>query len=762
MKKSSILIAGSLSVASLTAAVARAETVTSIVVEGAARTSAEFVRSHITIWPNVEFAGSDIDDSIRQLYALGQFKNVRITVARKELVVVVEENKLINQVVFNGNQKIKDDNLALIVKTKPTGPYDEAQIKSDIEAIKQAYAATGRTDVDVGIKTMVLSPDYVNVAFTINEGEKTKIDSINFIGNSAFSAERLSSVIGLKKSNLLSFLTRKDVFLEEKLEADKKALANFYTTHGFADFEVLSAEAHFDPSDKSYALTFTLNEGPLYSFGKVAVLSNINGLPDGELEKALRTKQGERYNADRVETSVESLTNVAASQGFPFAKVTPRATHNLADNTISLEYQIDQGEKSYIERIVIRGNTRTRDYVIRREFDVSEGDPYNRQMIEASKRRLEALGFFKSVDITATQGSAADRVVLTVDVEDSSTGSFGIGAGASSDGPVLEASVEENNFLGRGQYIKLAASGGWDDDDSRNYSLAFTEPYFLGYHLAAGFDLNYSETSYDDYDLDQAGLSLRVTAPINEQLASTFRYNLTYLDYGGDSSDLSATYQHLIDDGPWVRSSVSNTLTFNSLDSVKQPRSGIYATLTEEFAGLGGDSQYFKVTGKLRYYELLAEDADVIGSLTLGGGQIFAFGSSLNTFDQFSLGGNEIRGFAKRGIGARIADADDQTLGGSSYFYGSAEVSFPLPAVPRDAGFRGTFFADAGTLFANRVQVLGSDVVEGDNGSLRASVGVGLVWDSPFGALRVDYALPLAYEESDELERFKIGVNSAF
>jgi outer membrane protein insertion porin family len=744
------------------AAPGEAAMISNIEVHGTHRLSEEAVQSNITIVPNKEFSSEDIDASVKQLYAIGQFETVNILVSGQTLIVAVKENVLINQVVFNGNRKIKDDKLAGMVQTRSAGPYSKVTVAADIVTIKAAYAATGRNDVEVTSQVVPVSDDHVNIAFVINEGERSKIDAIHFSGNAAYDSSRLASVISTKKTNFLSFLTRKDVYGEEKLNADKEALRKFYYSEGYADFEVVSAEAPFDSASQSYVLNFTVNEGPRYTFGDVTISSTVKGLDSARLEALLKTKAGETYNANKIQKSIDALASAVASTGFPFARITPRGNRNLQNNTIGLEYLIDQGERAYIERILIRGNSRTRDYVIRREFDVSEGDPYNQQLLDTSKRRLEALGYFKSVNISTAQGSASDRVVVTVDVEDDSTGSFGIGAGATTDGPVLEASIEEKNFLGRGQYIKVAASGGWDDDDDRNYSLSFTEPYFLGYHLAAGFDLNYAQTSYDDYDVDQSGVTLRVTAPITEELASTFRYNLTQMEYSGDSSDLSATYARLVDDGPWIRSSVSNTLTFNSLDSDKQPRGGVYATLTQEIAGLGGDSNYYKINAKVRYYDLINEDADIIGFVTLGAGQMFAFGDSLNTFDQFTLGGNEIRGFSKRGIGPRIADVDDQALGGTSYFYASAETTFPLPAVPRDFNLRGALFADAGTLLANKVDVLGSDVAEGTSGSIRASVGVGLVWDSPFGALRVDYAVPLAYEDSDDLERFKIGVNNKF
>lgn len=739
-----------------------ASEIDTIEVIGAHRVSAQYIEANLTISKNKPFSDDDLDESVKKLYALGQFDEVTVNVDHRRLLITVVENKVVNQVVFNGNRKIKDDKLTPVVKTKASGAYTREQLNADVEAIKAAYAAAGRDDVQVSVQVVPLSGDFVNVAFVINEGERTKIAAIEFTGNEAYSSSRLATVIKTKKSNFLSFLTRQDVYGEEKMASDKAALRKFYVDKGYADFEIKGAHADFDPATKQYKLGFSLSEGPRYRFGPLTLSSTVHGLKEtGALQK-IGMSEGDVYSEQKVAAATEKLTELAAGEGYPFARVRPRAKHDFAGRQIGIEFLIDEGERAYIEKIVIRGNSRTRDYVIRREFDVSEGDPYNQQLLDKSKRRLEALGYFKSVTISTAPGSAPDRVILNVDVEDDSTGSFGIGAGASSSGPVLEASVEEKNFLGRGQYIKLAASGGWDDDDDRSYSLAFTEPYFLGYHLAAGFDLNYAQSSYDDYDVDQAGATFRITAPITDELASTFRYSLTRLNYSGSSDDLSATYAAMVDGGPWIKSAISNTMTFNSLDDVKHPHGGVYATLTQELAGLGGDSEYYKISGKLRYYQTLNDDADLVGSLTVGGGQMFTLGDSVHTFDQFTLGGNEVRGFAKNGIGPRISGVDDQTLGGTTYFYASTEVSFPLPAVSRDFGLRAAFFADAGTLLNNKVDVLGSDVSGGDGGSIRSSVGVGLIWDSPFGALRVDYAVPITYEDTDDLERFKIGINSSF
>jgi outer membrane protein insertion porin family len=745
---------------------AEAAVIQRVDVRGASRVGEEAVRSNLTITPGKSFSNTDIDDSVKQLYGTGYFSDVKISVSGSTLVVNVEEAKLINQVVFNGNRKIKDDKLAAVVQTHASGPYNEAQVQADIQAIKDAYAATGRSEIEVTTQVVPLGEGRVNLAFVVNEGDRTKIAAINFVGNSAYSSGRLSAVIATKRSNFLSFLTRKDVYSEDKLHADEEALRQFYYNRGYADFRIVSSDAAFDQATNKYTLTFNIEEGPRYDFGKVSVQSTVEGVGAEQLQPLVRTKEGDVYSAKEVQKSMEAISDQVASAGYPFARVTPRGNRDLNNNTIGVEYLVDQGERAYVERIEIRGNSRTRDYVIRREFDMSEGDAFNQQMITKAKRRLEALGYFSSVNISTAPGSSPDRVVVIVDVQDQSTGSFGIGAGyaAGGDGLLLEASIEEKNFLGRGQYIKVSAGGG--QEGSRTYGLNFTEPYFLGYRLAVGFDLNHSETSSNDnYDYEENSVVLRATAPITEDLATTFRYNYKQMKYDASASelaDLSTPYQDLVGNSPWVKSSVSQTLTYNTLDDVTLPREGIYATATQEIAGLGGDSQYYKIYGKARYYHLLADDADIIGSVAGSAGYVVGFGKDLHVFDQFTLTNGDIRGFENKGIGPRVGGGPDDPLGGTTYFTVSAEASFPLPAFPRDFGLRGAVFADAGTLFGNKVGVSGAEFVNGEDASLRASVGLGIVWQSPFGALRVDYAFPILKEDFDKVQHFKFGINNQF
>jgi len=742
---------------------AEAAVIRNISVRGAERTGADTVISSLTIVPGKNFSNADIDQSIKRLYATGLFSDVRISVSGGTLVVVVNENQLVNQVVFNGNRKIKDDKLRGLVKTQPLGPYSESLVEADLQALRRAYAEIGRSDVEITTQTVTVGDGRVNLAFVINEGGRTKIDVINFEGNNAYSDFRLRAVIATKESGLFSFITRRDIYSEEKLRADEEALRQFYYNHGYADFRVLSSNATLDPATNTYVVTFQVDEGERYKFGPITVESTVDGVDPAELQSLAETREGKTYRARDVQDSMSAISKRVASQGYPFARVTPRGNRDMANKTISVDYVVDQGERAYVERIEIRGNTATRDYVIRREFDMAEGDAYNQERVADAKRRLERLGYFSKVDISTQPGSAPDRVILVVDVVDQSTGTFGIGAGYATGGEgfILEASIEEKNFLGRGQYIRVSASGG---ALTRNYSISFTEPYFLGYRLAAGFDLFKSSNSIqENYAYADQGFSLRVAAPITNDISTTFRYNYKELRYTSDSYyRLSQPYRRVVDGSPWVQSTVSNTVTYNTLDTAMLPHEGILASLTQEIAGLGGDSRFYRVSGRARGYYTISDEMDLIGSLSTSAGHVVSLdGKALNVFDQFSLDSNDIRGFADSGIGPRMRG---DPIGGTTYMTASAEMTFPLPGISQDSGFRGGFFVDAGTLFGNDVKVKEptKGKLHGVGMDWRVATGASLIWASPFGPLRIDYAIPVMKQDHDIVQNLKFGISTAF
>jgi outer membrane protein insertion porin family len=752
-------------------AVAEAAVVNRIDVSGNSRVDAATVRGNITIQPGQDFSNFDIDESVRRLFATGLFSDVTISQGGGALIVTVAENQIVNQVVFNGNRRIRDRQLETIVQTKPLGPFNQASIEADIQSIQDAYAAVGRSDATVTTTTVPLEDGRVNIAFEINEGDRTRISSINFVGNQAFGNGRLREVISTKRSNFLSFLTRRDVYDQDKLRADEELLRRFYYNRGYADFQIVSSFAELDESTNEYTVTITVEEGERYTFGDVNILSSVPDVDTEALNRLVESRSGATYSAEKVEDTIVALSENVATAGFPFAQITPRGDRDFANRTISVTYLIDQGPRAYVERIEIRGNTRTRDYVIRREFDLSEGDAFNQSLVRRARERLERLGYFSAVNISTAPGSQPDRIVIIVDVQDQPTGEFAIGAGystGSDGGATIEGSITERNFLGRGQFIRVAAGGG---EDSRSYNITFTEPYFLGYRLAAGFDVFRTEDQRaDNYDFEQQGVTLRVAAPITQNLTFGVNYNFVESEYfqkdeDGRIFELSNAYREAVALSPWIKSSVSTTLTYNTLDDRQLPREGFYAQAGVEFAGLGGDAEFVKFTGRANYFHLLSESADIVGSLSAGAGHMIGTGDDTRVFDQFFIGGETIRGFESRGIGPRseaLSDGSRDSLGGTTYFNVSAEASMPMPIVPRDFGLRVAAFADAGTLYGSEL----SDAVQvggiGFDQSWRASVGASLIWASPFGPLRLDYAIPVAKEDFDEVQEFRFGASTRF
>ena len=764
---------------------AHAAVVSSISVRGNQRVDAETIRGNIGIQPRRSFSAADIDEAVKRLFATGLFSDVRVTQSGGTLVVQVEEYPVVNQVLFQGNKKRKDADLARVVQLKPRGPFSQAQMEADVEAIKAAYSAIGRDDAEVQTQVMDLGENRVNVVFTVNEGGRTKIRIVNFVGNNAFGDRRLADVISTKRSNILSFLFRDDIYDENRLRADEETLRRFYYDRGYADFQVVSSSAELDEATNEYTVNFTVDEGERYTFGDVTIESSIDGVDSTTLNSAIETRTGDVYSAKNVEDTIIGLTERVAGAGYAFAQVTPRGDRNFETRTISVVYTIDQGPRTYIERIEIRGNERTRDYVIRREFDVSEGDAFNQVLIQRAKRRLERLDFFETVNIATAPGSEPDQVVLVVDLVEKSTGEFSVGGGYTTGGEnagfTVEGSISERNFLGRGQYIRISAGGG---KNSRNYALSFTEPYFLGRRIAAGFDVYRQTQKYTDYESATSGATVRFGLPITQNLTTQLAYNLTSEEYNyteacdADNNGLpdpgcviSQPIQDAIAYGQWIKSSVSATLQYNSIDDMKNPHSGIYATLTGEVAGLGGDAKWAKITARGNYYRTLSEQQDIVGLLTVGGGHIEPFtATGLRVFDQFKGTDRMIRGFAYNGFGPADRNNpankdDDDHLGGTTYFHATAEAQFPMPALPESLGVKGAVFADAATLFGVNDSVAAA-VPAANQASFdmrwRASVGAGVIWASPFGPIRIDYAIPVLKEDTDIVQNLNFGMSAKF
>jgi outer membrane protein insertion porin family len=754
---------------------AQAAVVSSVEVIGNQRVDADAIRSYVSIKPGKKFSSTDIDEAVKALFGRGLFSDVEINQVGSRLVIKVSEYQIVNQVLFQGNKKLKDNAIAAAIQLKQRGTFSKATLDSDIEAVKAAYRRIGRDDAAVMTQIMDLGDNRVNVVFNINEGDRTQIAAINFVGNTAYSSRRLSDVVTTRRTSYLSFLLRDDVYDEDKLRADEELLRRFYYSHGYADFQVISADGELDENTNKYTVTIRVREGERYTFGDVSVESTIPDVDSKALESVVETHKGDIYNAKDVEDTIIALTENVASAGYPFAQVTPRGDRNFDNHTISVAYTIDQGTKAYIERMEIRGNTSTRDYVVRREFDVSEGDAFNQVLIQRAKRRLEALGYFEKVDIAAEPGSEPDQVVVVVNLIEKSSGEFSIGGGygtGSSSGLTLEGSITERNFLGRGQFIKLSASGG---SSSQDYSLSFTEPYFLGRRIAAGFDIYKQTREYDHYDSETLGATIRLGLPITDNFSTQLAYNISQEKYSypddctTDGSldlskcDVSQAIQQGVAESPWIRSSVTLGLVYNTIDDMKNPHEGLYANFNAEVAGLGGDAKFVKLTGRASVYQTLSEQMDLVGLISAGAGHVEGYGDDgLRIFDQLQSNIKMIRGFASGGIGPVDSDGAGDHLGGTTYFNASAEAQFALPVIPESFGLRGAVFTDAATLYGNKIA--DQSLVDQSTTSMqwRASVGVSLIWASPFGPIRIEYAVPVMKERTDDVQEFNFGLATRF
>ncbi|GAB5377129.1 MAG: outer membrane protein assembly factor BamA [Acuticoccus sp.] len=742
-----------------------------IVVEGNQRVDAETVRAYVTIKPGTSYGPAQVDESIDALYATGLFADVTIS-GGSTLVVRVVENPIISRVSFEGNRRQSDQILGSAVQSRERTVFSRAKVQADTQTILEIYRRGGNYLATVEPQTIDRGQNRVDLVFNINEGRSARVGRITFIGNRSFSESRLRDQIKTKESGLLGFLRSTDSYDPQRLLQDQEALRRFYFNRGFADFRIVSATADYDRERNEFYITFVVEEGAKYEFGDVRVDTTLADLDPADLRRKVRSRPGRRYSAEKVEDSLEELTLAANRDGYPFAEVVPSGERNYENNTIDVVYRIDQGQQAYIERIDIVGNTTTRDYVIRREFDISEGDAYNRILIDRAERRLNNLGFFESVRITTTRGSEPDRVIVTVYVQDKSTGkiSFGIGY-SSSDGVVGDVAIEERNFLGRGQYVRASLGGG---AKTTNIEFSFTEPYLFGRRLAGGFDVYHRSADATDsvaFDQRETGGGLRLGVPITEETTVQLFYNLFNRDVNVLDDNLCGVPNSNISlavcdsQGERVTSLLGASLIYNTLDNQLNPREGVYANLTTEVAGLGGDTYFVRGIVKTRYYQEIVPAIGMVGILAFEGGAMQALNDDLKIQDQFFLGGSKLRGFQTAGVGPRDRKTGD-ALGGRYYFVGTAEATFPIPFLPPEVGLVGAAFSDVGSLWGVDPDIVrrngGSASVLSDELELRASGGVGVLWNSPLGPIRADFAVPFMENSNDRTQVFRLSGGTTF
>ncbi len=741
-----------------------------IKVTGISHIEPEAVKSRLTFSEGQRYDARKADESVKALFATGLFSDVHIKLEGGAVTVSVAENPLVNRVVFEGNKDIKAEDLSKAVQIKPRQPLVRGRVQVEVQRVLDLYRRQGYYAAQVDPKIIEIDRNRADLVFEIREGPETKVASINFIGNRSFSDAELRGVISTSQTGLLDFLQSGTVYDPDRLNLDRELLRRFYWKNGFADMRVVSAAADTDRDGKGFFITFSIEEGPRYTFGAVELDVTLKSLNAGTLKGKIASKAGDIYNADLADKTVEALTLAAAQMGEPFAQVRPRIERDPVRRTISITYVIDQGARIFIDRIDIVGNSRTLDRVIRREFRIAEGDAYSKVLAEAGRQRLIRLGYFKEVKVTKEPGKSPDRVNLTVAVQEEQTGQLSFSGGYStSQGVIGDVSYTERNLMGTGQYLEVKLSGSFSGDGA--FTVGWTEPHFLDTDLAFGIDLfvknaDYTQSSgyvvagYEDF---RVGGDIRLSALLTDNVTVSTNYTLLWENVYNVDPNASLAVKQI--QGTAVVSSVGYSMIYDTRDNKKKPTRGFYFRGTQDLAGVGGDVDYIRSTAEARAYYPVTQDITLAGRLQ--GGTIAGWGGQdVRVVDAFYKGGETIPGFAPAGIGPRDASTGD-ALGGTTFYAATAELRFPLPFLPTDLGLSGAVFTSAGTLFGTNAQQFAAAYAAShgvpntlaiqDSSALRSSAGASLVWDSPVGALRVDFADVITKAAGDKTQVINFG-----
>lgn len=741
-----------------------------ILVRGNQRIDQTTVLSYLPIQPGDTVDPAVLDVAVRTLTRTQLFADVQLGVQPNgDLVVEIVENPIINQVVFEGNGAISDDKLTEEVTLRPRGIYTRARVQEDVGKIVELYRLSGRISATVTPKIVQLDQNRVDVIFEIDEGPETGVRAITFLGNQAFSDNDLREVMVTKQSQWWRLFTSNDNYDPNRLDYDREQLRKFYTNRGYYDFRVVSAISELAPDDSAFAITLTLDEGDRYNFGNVDVVTENDRLNPDFLRLLLPIREGDLYESDKIEQAVDALTFAAGSAGYAFVEIDPEYRANPETDTVDVTFRVREGQRVYVDRINVVGNTRTLDNVIRREMMLSEGDAFNRTLLERSRNNLRALGFFKDVTVEEARGSAPDRSVVNVRVEEQPTGELSVGAGFSSvDSFVVNLGITERNFRGRGQNVVARLEWG---SLRQQIDFRFTEPKFLGRDLRAGFDLfhsRYDLSEYSSYDYRSTGGMVRLSYPLNGYTLFSTRYSLKSdeiivpSNYCGTSGFGSTALCDQV--GSFLNSSAGYTLYVDRRNDPIRPTRGWTGSLRQDFAGIGGDVNYVRTEADVSAYWGISPEWIVSASASTG--YVTGWGGDpIRINDRFFKGGNSFRGFETAGMGPRDLRTTD-ALGGNFYAIGTLELTVPN-GLPEEYGIRTSLFADVGTLgllddryTVNAQGLPDSNIV--DELSLRASAGVSIHWRSPMGPIRFDLSHVLGQEEYDKTETFRFSTSTQF
>ncbi|WP_299545916.1 outer membrane protein assembly factor BamA [uncultured Tateyamaria sp.] len=735
-----------------------------IVIDGNTRVGDAAVLARAGIASGQTLSAGQVNDARRNLETSGLFETVSVDPQGNTLVITVTEFPTINRLTFEGNRRVDDEALSAIIQSQERRVFSPAQAERDAGAIAEAYSTQGRVAARVSPRIIRRSDNRVDLIFEIFEGDVVEVERISFVGNRVYSDRRLRRVLETKQAGLLRFLIQTDTLVEDRIEFDKQVLTDFYSSRGYVDFRVVSSNAELTEERDGFFLTFNVQEGQQFSFGEVTVESELPNVDGDAYQELIKVRPGVIYSPTLVEAEISRLERQGQREGVDFLRVEPRITRNDRDLTLDVEFVLSRGQRVFVERIDIEGNTTTLDRVIRRQFKLAEGDPFNPREIRDAAERIRALEYFESADVNAREGSSPDQVVIDVDVEERPTGSLNFGGAFSQDdGFGLIVSFTERNFLGRGQTLGFNFSTA---EESEQYGINFIEPSFLGRDVAFGLNLQYSETdsSFANYDTESLLFRPSLTFPFGER--SRLSLNYSYLEnemLARDTVANGAIVQREIDAGEQVASSIGYTYVYDTREGGLNPTAGVLFEISQDFAGIGGDSEFIRTRGRI-VGQRLAFNEEVTLRATLEGGYLAWNGGTNRTVDRFLLGPSIIRGFEPGGIGPRDLDTegnDSDPLGGNLFLAARFEAEFPL-GLPEELGIRGGLFYDIGNLWdLDSVDLSGGNVV-GESGSFRHVIGFSIFWDTAIGPLRLNFSNALRKEDFDEEQSFDLTISTTF
>lgn len=726
-------------------------------IEGNERVDAATILNYAGIKRGEEVSAAALNDAYQRILNSNLFETVELLPQGSTLVIRVQEYPIVNVISIEGNKRLKDEKLAELIQSQPRRVYSPALAESDAAAIAEAYRVSGRLAASVTPKIIRRNENRVDLVFEITEGRVVEIERLSFVGNKAFSDRRLRQVLETKQAGFLRNLIQRDTYVVERLELDRKVLTDFYLSRGYIDFQILDASAEVSRERDATFVTFTVREGMPYTIGNITTVSEVEGLDAAEFEAAQKIRTGQTYSPLLIDNNITRMETLALKKGLNFIRVEPRITRNDRDQAVDIEFAIVRGERIFVERIDIEGNTTTLDQVIRRQFRTVEGDPFNPREIRQAAERIRALGFFADAQVNAEQGTAADQVVVNVDVEEQPTGSLSFGLSYSvSGGTGFNVGFSESNFLGRGQKLSLAISTA---SSNQNSSFSFTEPALLGRELSFSVGGYYktSESDYSVYDTRNIGFNTGIGFPLGEQTNLDVRFSFSedkLYNYTGDSTIIAAEAAR----GALTTFSLGYTYEFDNRITGLNPKGGVLLRFGQDFAGLGGDNEYIKTTA-LALAETKVFNEEVTLRAIFEGGAITSLGGNVTRVTDRFFGNGKIRGFEPNGIGPRdLAATDDDALGGNLFAVARFEADFPL-GLPEEYGITGGAFFDVGSVWS--LDNTNGGAVD-DSFTPRAAVGLSVFWTTPIGPLRFNFSRAVQKEDFDKEQTFDLTISTKF